>query len=81
MGTEPPYADQLDQLLRSNSRVWMLYSHYHPREMRLGELAASRGWGDIHTILQSRQADDMGEGNELYLFERARAPNPGETPR
>lgn len=81
MGAEPPYADQLDQLLRSNSRVWMLYSHYHPGEMTLDDLAASRGWSDeIRTMMQSRQSDDSGEGNELYLFERRRTPDPERTP-
>jgi hypothetical protein len=69
VGSEPPYSDQLDALLRTNNRVWMLYSHYHPGEMTLDELAVRRGWKPhIQTIV--RQRGDGGEGNELYLFRR-----------
>jgi hypothetical protein len=79
VNAEPPYADQLDHLLRANTRVWMLYSHYHPGEMNLPELAARRGWtSEIQTIVQSRRGG--GEGNELYLFERRSAPDPSATP-
>jgi hypothetical protein len=68
--SEPPYTIQLDTLMHSNGRVWMLYSHYHPGEMTFPELAARRGWTDqVETIMQGR-GSETGEGNELYLFHR-----------
>lgn len=65
---EPAYAGQLDALMHSGARVWMLYSHYHPGEMRFPALAARRGWMDqVQTIMRGRGLE-VGEGNELYLF-------------
>jgi hypothetical protein len=67
-GTEPPYAPQLDTLLKSHARVWMIYSHYHPGEMKLPQLAARRAWTKhVQSILQGRGVE-AGEGLELYLY-------------
>jgi uncharacterized membrane protein YdcZ (DUF606 family) len=68
--SEPPYGTQLDALMRSHDRVWLLYSHYHPHEVTFPALAARRGWMDrVETIMKGRAAE-FGEGNELYLFRR-----------
>ncbi len=70
LGGEPPYASQLDALMCSSKRIWMPYSHYHPREMSFLELAARRQWLDQVETIMSAGGLEAGEGNELYLYRR-----------
>ena len=56
--TNPPYVNQIETLMRSNKRVWLLSTHTSPGEPTLSTIAARRGWAlRIQTRMTSPYVD------------------------
>ena len=69
IGQEPPYLEQLNKLLASGKRVWLLYSHYYTYEPHFRELSDAHGWSNRVRYLIAQDANDLTEGVSLILYE------------